>query len=113
MNSKELLAGMIDFHVHPGPDAHSRVADAYEIAFLANRFEMKGIVLKHHDTSTSHIADILSKQFPKLNIVGGLCLEGVTGGINPRAVEVAIRSGAKIIWMPSLDAYNNSILQNE
>ncbi|MGB2783636.1 MAG: DUF6282 family protein [Atribacterota bacterium] len=32
---------------------------------------------------------------------GGVVLNRYVGGINPYAVEIAIRLGAKIIWMPT------------
>jgi len=113
MDYSDLLKNTIDFHLHPGPDPHPRVADAYEIAFLADRKRMKGLVLKHHDVSTVQLAELLKTKFPKLNVFGGLVLEGTAGGINPRAVEIAISSGAKIIWMPAVDAVNNLRLYQE
>jgi len=113
MNNKEMLEGVIDFQIHPGPDAFPRVADAYEMAFLANRMKMKGIVLRHHDVDTTQMAELIQKDFPELNVVGGICLEGAVGGINPRAVEISIKSGAKIIWLPSIDALYNHELYAE
>jgi hypothetical protein len=37
-------------------------------------------------------------------VCGGLVLNRYVGGVNPRAVEAALRLGARIVWMPTLDA---------
>jgi hypothetical protein len=39
-----------------------------------------------------------------VKVYGGLVLNRYVGGINPRAVEVALRMGARVVWMPTLDS---------
>jgi hypothetical protein len=37
-------------------------------------------------------------------VIGALTLSASVGGMNPLAVEIAAREGARILWMPTLDA---------
>jgi hypothetical protein len=39
---------------------------------------------------------------------GAITLNHAVGGLNPVAVEIAGRSGAKIVWMPTVDAENET-----
>ena len=45
------LAGVIDFHVHSGPDSRPRSVGDLEIARIAKRAGMRGLVFKNHFTS--------------------------------------------------------------
>jgi len=110
ISTRDLIKGRIDFHIHPGPDPYPRVATAFEIATLAHNAGMKAIVFKCFEAMTPQLADTLQEVVPDIRIVGGVCMEGVTGGINPRAVEMAIRAGAKVVWMPSLDSAYNEVI---
>ncbi len=40
-------------------------------------------------------------------MLGALTLNSSVGGLNPIAVEIAAREGARILWMPTLDAANH------
>jgi hypothetical protein len=42
--------------------------------------------------------------FPQCNAIGTITLNSSVGGINPSAVEMAARSGAKIVWFPTCDS---------
>lgn len=102
MNS--LLRGCIDLHIHASPDIIPRCMDALEVAKAASDVGMRAILLKDLNTMTADRAYIVNKVFPQIEVYGGLALNNAIGGLNPRAVEVAIKYGAKIIWMPTLDA---------
>lgn len=65
---------------------------------------MAAIVLKCHHESTVSRAYLLQSEFPSLKIFGGVVLNQFVGGINPAAAEVALRLGAKEVWMPTIDA---------
>lgn len=106
-HTRDLIKGRIDFHIHPGPDPYPRVATAMEIAYLARNAGMKAVVLKCFEAMTPQLAETLEEALPGIKVVGGVCMEGAVGGINPRAVEMAIRAGAKVVWMPSLDSSHN------
>ena len=47
------LDGVIDFHVHSGPDSRPRSVSDLEIARLARRAGMRGLVFKNHFTMTA------------------------------------------------------------
>lgn len=110
---KEHLKGTIDFHVHPGPDPMPRVADAFEMVTLARNAGMRGIVFKCFEYMTPQLATILERHIPGISVFGSICLEGACGGFNPRAVEMAIRAGAKVVFMPALDTSYNRIVMEQ
>jgi Family of unknown function (DUF6282) len=43
---------------------------------------------------------------PGVDVLGAVTLNGSMGGMNPAAVEIAGRQGARIVWMPTVDAGN-------
>ncbi len=102
---ESLLQGSIDMHVHFGPDAHiERCVDAFEAAAQAQAAGMRAIVLKSHDYATAPLAAIARKQFPRVTIIGSLCLDFGTGGLNLEAVQISAALGAKMVWMPTFSA---------
>jgi hypothetical protein len=104
----DLLRGSIDLHLHFGPDAHlQRSVDALEAAEQAAAAGMAAIVLKSHDYPTAALAAIVDKAVPGVRVFGGLCLDRQVGGLNPSAVEVAVRLDTKIIWLPTLSSAND------
>ena len=62
---------------------------------------MKGVVLKSHHFPTAPIAQLTEKAVGGIKVIGGLALNDGVGGINPTAVEISAKLGAKIIWMPT------------
>ena len=105
-----LLRGAIDLHVHFGPDAHlQRSVDALDAAQQAASAGMAAIVLKSHDYPTAPLATIVERSVPGLRVFGGLTLDRQIGGLNPAAVEVSARLGAKILWMPTLSSANDRV----
>jgi len=102
---ESLLQGSIDMHVHFGPDAHiERCVDAFEAAAQAQAAGMRSIVLKSHDYSTAPLAAIARKQFPRVTVIGSLCLDFGVGGLNLEAVKVSAALGARVVWMPTFSA---------
>jgi hypothetical protein len=63
-----------------------------------------GVVMKNHFESTASRAQLAAHAITGVKVYGGLVLNRYVGGINPRAVEVALRMGARVIWMPTLDS---------
>jgi hypothetical protein len=64
--------------------------------------------LKSHYIPTSERAKVVSKAVPGISVYGAITLNHSVGGINPVAVEIAGRSGCKIVWMPTVDAANET-----
>jgi hypothetical protein len=99
--AKELVEGSIDFHIHTGPDVFPRLVTDIEAAQQAKDAKMKGILLKNHVTCTADRAQIAS-QVVGFPVFGGIALNLPVGGVNPQAVEMAFRMGAKEVWMPTI-----------
>src|SRR5438309_9960822 len=102
------LEGAYDLQVHVGPDVIARRIDDIDCAreFLAHG--MKGFVLKSHYIQTGERAQVVAKAVPGSKIFGAITLNHSVGGLNPVAVEVAGRTGCKIVWMPTVDAENET-----
>ncbi len=101
------LEGAIDMHLHSYPDLIPRIADDRTIAEAAASAGMAAIQLKCHIESTVSRAYALRGAFPHrpdFQVFGGIVLNRYVGGINPRAVEAALRLGAKTVWMPTIDS---------
>jgi Family of unknown function (DUF6282) len=81
------LIGVIDIHVHSGPDSMPRTVDAIDVARLARKEGMRGLVFKNHYESTAAVAYLVRKEVPGIEAFGGIDLNQTVGGINPAAVE--------------------------
>ena len=110
----ELLQGLIDFHIHCGPESGSnRVHDDDYVALEAVKQGLKAIVIKNHSVPSyiraplvKKIADQWADENGKepLDVVGGVVLNFPVGGLNPKAVEVCADMGGRIVWTPSTSA---------
>ena len=104
----EALRGAYDLQVHVAPDVIGRRIDDLDLAkeFLSRG--LRGFVLKSHYVATAERAKVVSKAVPGIEAFGAITLNHSVGGLNPVAVEIAGRSGAKIVWMPTVDAENET-----
>ncbi|HJZ75592.1 MAG TPA: DUF6282 family protein [Vicinamibacterales bacterium] len=102
------LEGAYDLQIHVGPDVIARRIDDIDCAreFLAHG--MKGFVLKSHYVQTGERAQVVTKAVPGSRVFGAVTLNHSVGGLNPVAVELAGRTGCKIVWMPTVDAKNET-----
>ena len=98
------LDGAIDLHCHPYPDLFPRLADDVDIAVAARDAGLKALVLKCHHESTVSRAYLVQRIVPGIRVLGGVVLNSYVGGVNPAAVEAALRLGGKEVWMPTVDA---------
>ena len=97
------VAGAIDMHCHPFPDLFPRLADDIDIAIAARDAGLKALMLKCHHESTVSRAYLIQRVVPGIRVFGGVVLNSYVGGINPAAVEAALRLGGKEVWMPTID----------
>lgn len=102
-----LLQGAIDCHVHSFPDIIRRRLDDLELVEQARAAGMRALVLKCHASSTAERAYLLNRFFPDFRVFGGIVLNDSVGGLNPRAVDVALTMGAVQVWMPTKSAANH------
>jgi len=104
----EAIEGGYDVQVHVAPDVIARRIDDLDLAkeFLAHK--LKGFVLKSHYAPTYERAKVVTKASPGITAFGAITLNHSVGGLNPVALEIAGRSGNKIVWMPTVDAANET-----
>ena len=102
---KSVLRGVIDVHVHTGPEAgKKRKFTEYELAEEAVGVGAKGVVIKTHAFETASRAQLVQRSFPELRIWGGIALNREVGGLNARAVAAVADLGGRIVWLPTLDS---------
>jgi uncharacterized protein DUF6282 len=102
------LEGAYDLQVHVGPDVIARRIDDIDCAREFLDRGMKGFVLKSHYIQTGERAKVVTKAVAGSSIFGAITLNHSVGGLNPVAVELAGRTGCKIVWMPTVDAANET-----
>ena len=104
----EAIRGGYDLQVHVAPDVIERRTDDVDLAkdFLAHG--LKGFVLKSHYIPTAERAKVVARAVPGIKSYGAITLNHSVGGLNPVALEIAGRSGAKIVWFPTVDAANET-----
>jgi Family of unknown function (DUF6282) len=106
--ARELLRGAYDTHLHISPDVVERRIDDLTLARRFLELGLEGFVLKSHYGSTAERARVVSAAVPGIHALGAISLNRGVGGINPLAVEVAAREGARTVWLPTVDSVNES-----
>jgi hypothetical protein len=106
--ARQAIRGGYDLQVHVAPDVIARRIDDIDLAkeFLAAG--LRGFVLKSHYVPTYERAQVVTKAVPGIAAFGAITLNHSVGGLNPVALEIAGRSGCKIVWMPTVDAANET-----
>jgi hypothetical protein len=104
----ELVGGAYDLHVHLAPDVMARSAYDDEAARRFAEVGMAGMVLKSHYVPTAERAALIRRFVPQTDTLGAITLNATVGGLNPLAVEIAAREGAAIVWLPTVDAANET-----
>lgn len=114
------LKGVIDMHVHTNPDLRKRAYDDFELMEAAIRVGARAIVIKTHQGTTMDRAylcnrhnQIVHGDTNDFTMFGSITLNRQVGGINPRAVDVALQLGAKVVWLPTQSAINGLRRQNK
>jgi hypothetical protein len=93
------MGGIVDFHVHSAPSLVHRHHLDPELPGVMSSIGVERFVMKAHEGSTAERAALVGE-----GAVGAVVLNSAMGGANPDAVEVAIRLGARVVWMPTLSA---------
>jgi hypothetical protein len=102
-----LLVGAVDLHQHPGPSPFPRRMGILDAARDAAGAGFRAIVAKSHHHSM--VTDILALRTAGLadlpiEVYGGIALNRTVGGLNPYAVELALRMGGRVVWFPTLSS---------
>lgn len=106
----ELLHGAIDIHIHHAPDLYARIQDPIELATEARAAGVRAICIKRHNFPTSGLAELTRKIVPGVDVFGSMACNRQVGGLNPVAVEAAIKYGARQIWLPTIDSANHEVV---
>lgn len=106
--ARELLQGGYDLHVHTAPSHVERSLNDFELLELAEQYEMSGVLFKSHYEPTGARAILANNQHIGFNVTayGSVVLNHPVGGLNPYAVESALKMGASYVWMPTRDSYH-------
>ena len=101
------LTGVIDMHVHAGPDSRPRAMNDWEAVQMAENAGLRGVLLKNHFTMPADRAALAAQLVDSLLVFGGVALNRSVGGVNPEAVrQMAAFSGGrgKVVWLPTFDS---------
>ena len=111
--TRDLLKGAIDIHVHAGPHLKSspRSVTPIQAAVQARDAGMRAIVFIDVFEMSNGTSQLVNEAVPDFQTFGGINLNTVYGGMNPRAVKTALHygEGAKYVsfgthsthWMAS------------
>jgi hypothetical protein len=105
-HARELVRGAYDVHIHVAPDVMRRRVDDVTLAERFAAVGMAGFVLKSHYVPTAERAEVVRRARPGVDALGAVTLNAAVGGMNPIAVEIAGRGGAKVVWLPTVDSAN-------
>lgn len=107
-----MIPGIIDLHYHSGPDVKPRKLSDLELMEQGVKLGARAVVVKTHFSPTADrvalVNQIRQEKYPDsdFELVGSIVLNRSVGGLNPYAVETALKLGAKMVWLPTLDAEN-------
>lgn len=105
VNAADLLQGAYDLHTHTTPSHVKRALDDFQLLQEAGNAGMAGVMLKSH-YETTHARAAIANQYASSSAkaFGAIVLNHTVGGLNPEAVENALDGGARMVWMPTMDA---------
>jgi hypothetical protein len=106
VQARELVRGGYDLHTHTEPSHFGRALDDFALLREASSLGMAGVMIKNHYEPTGARAALVNLCGMPAVAYGGVALNWPVGGLNPYAAESALKMGARIVWMPTLDAEN-------
>ncbi len=106
--ARTLVRGGYDLHVHVAPDLIQRRIDDVSLARRCIDCGLAGFVLKSHYQVTAERAAVAGGIVSGVDVIGAITLNSSVGGLSALAVEIAARSGARFLWMPTFDAVNET-----
>jgi hypothetical protein len=105
-----ILDGAVDLHTHPFPSTFARQVSIDELAGQYAAAGFRAFAAKCHQHSTAGDVQALRRAgaLPAgIDVIGGVALNGATGGVNPRAVDATIQMEGRIVWLPTIGARNH------
>lgn len=108
------LKGIIDLHIHSAPDVRERKMDDLQIMEAAVARGVRAVVIKSHHVPTVDRAYLVNRVKEEkyggssdFHMFGGIALNRFVGGLNPWAVETALKLGGKVVWLPTNTSENH------
>ena len=73
---------------------------------MADSVGMRAIVVKSHHHPTVMDVRAMAPQLAgiRTKVYGSIALNSMVGGLNPSAVDLALKMGAKVVWFPTISA---------
>ena len=105
--ARQIVEGAYDLHVHVLPDVFERKTTDLQLAERFRELRLGGFVVKSHYTMTAERAAVV-RAATGVDVLGGITLNSVVGGINPAAVEICARTGGRFVWLPTFDSVNEA-----
>ncbi len=101
-----ILEGAVDMHCHSGPSPFPRKMDHVEAAQQAESVGMRAIVVKSHHHPTVMDIRAMAPRLAgvKTQVFGSIALNSMVGGLNPSAVDVALKMGGRVVWFPTISS---------
>lgn len=101
--ARGLVRGAYDVNIRLAPDTASRGIDDIALASRFAEVGLAGFVLTSGYFPTAERAAAVRSAVPGIDAVGAITLNGSVGGMNPVAVELAGRSGARAVLLRAAD----------
>lgn len=108
----KLMHGAYDMHIHAAPSPFRRLYDEYALMEDAAKAGMAGFVMKSHYEPTGVRAQLVNRTGTTCRAFGSIALNWPVGGLNPYAVENALKRKVRIVWMPTRDSVNSLLYGN-
>lgn len=109
-HARELLRGSYELHVHTAPSHIARKMDDWDYAKHLDEYEIAGSIIKKHFGGTADRATLVNSHGGfRSRLFGAIALNWSSGGLNPTAVRTELLMGAKLVYLPTLQAQNNMV----
>ncbi len=104
-----LMKGSIDLHVHSGPSVMARKLDHFEEVKEAAAAGQRAVLIKDHYYAGAPLVNLLKPLIKDYDVelLSGIPLNNTSGGLNPYTVDTFLKSGARLVWMPTSSAANH------
>lgn len=96
-----LIKNVFDLHVHSSPSLFSRQFNDFYLGRMAIKNDMKGFIIKDHDSITANRAYLVNEYIGRKKAYGSMVFNNSQGGFNSKIFITAINYGIKIAWMPT------------
>lgn len=101
-NPYRKLQGIVDLHIHAGPDILERPLTYAQTAKMARDVGYRAILFKSHFFPNMFLLEAVKEMVPGIHLFGSITLNLSVGGINPEAAYAAIQLGCKEVKMPTI-----------